>query len=82
MASASSPRRRTPIVTCLSFADLYALTGPESQGFDTWDAANGLADEIGSGDFGEVHTPFPSKPLDITAPGEESGTYDTLRRRS
>jgi phosphate transport system substrate-binding protein len=64
-------------VTCLSFADLYALTGPESQGFDTWDAANGLADEIGSGDFGEVHTPFASKPLDITAPGEESGTYDT-----
>jgi phosphate transport system substrate-binding protein len=64
-------------VTCLSFADLYALTGPESQGYDTWDAANALADEIGSGDFGEVHTPFPSKPLDITAPGEESGTYDT-----
>jgi len=64
-------------VTCLSFADLYALTGPESQGFDTWDAANGLADEIGSGDFGEVHTPYPSKPLDIFAPGEESGTYDT-----
>ena len=28
-------------VTCLSFADLYALTGPESQGFDTWDAASG-----------------------------------------
>lgn len=64
-------------VTCLSFADLYALTGPESQGFDTWDAANGLADEIGSGDYGDVHTPYPSKPLDITAPGEESGTYDT-----
>ena len=64
-------------VTCLSFADLYALTGPESQGFDTWDAANALADEVGSGDFGEVHTPFPSQALDITAPGEESGTYDT-----
>jgi phosphate transport system substrate-binding protein len=64
-------------VTCLSFADLYALTGPESEGFDTWDAANGLADEIGSGDFGEIHTPYPSKALDITAPGEESGTYDT-----
>lgn len=64
-------------VTCLSFADLYALTGPESQGFDTWDAANSLADEIGSGEYGEVHTPFPSKALDITAPGEESGTYDT-----
>lgn len=64
-------------VTCLSFADLYALTGPESQGFDTWDAANALADEIGSGEYGEVHAPFPSKALDITAPGEESGTYDT-----
>jgi len=64
-------------VTCLSFADLYALTGPESQGVDTWDAANALADEIGSGDYGEIHTPFPSKALDITAPGEESGTYDT-----
>lgn len=64
-------------VTCLSFADLYALTGPESQGFETWDAANALADEIGSGAYGDVHTPFPSKPLDITAPGEESGTYDT-----
>lgn len=64
-------------LTCLSFADLYALTGPESQGLDTWDAANGLADEIGSGAYGEVHTPFPSKALEITAPGEESGTYDT-----
>ena len=64
-------------VTCLSFADLYALTGPESQGVNTWDAANSLADEIGSGEYGEVHTPFPSKPLEITAPGEESGTYDT-----
>jgi phosphate transport system substrate-binding protein len=64
-------------VTCLSFADLYALTGPESQNVDTWDAANALADEIGSGEFGEVHTPFPSKSLEITAPGEESGTYDT-----
>ena len=63
--------------TCLSFADLYALTGPESQGFDTWDAANGLADEIGSGEYGDVHTPFPAKALDIFAPGEESGTYDT-----
>jgi phosphate transport system substrate-binding protein len=64
-------------VTCLSFADLYALTGPESQGVDTWDAANALAEEIGSGDFGEIHTPFAAQPLDITAPGEESGTYDT-----
>ena len=65
-------------VTCLSFADLYALTGPESQGVNTWDGANALADEIGSGDFGEIHTPYPSRsPWVIAAPSEESGTYDT-----
>jgi phosphate transport system substrate-binding protein len=64
-------------VTCLSFADLYALVGPESQGFETWDAANDLAGEIGS-DFGEIHAPYPAAPLDITGPGEESGTYDSF----
>ncbi len=65
-------------VSCLSFADLYALTGPESQGFDNWSDADALAEEIGSGDFGEVHAPFPADAaLTITAPGEESGTYDT-----
>ena len=26
-------------MTCLSFADLYALTGPQSQGFDKWSDA-------------------------------------------
>ena len=63
-------------VTCLSFADLYALTGPESQGVNTWDGANALADEIGSGDFGEIDTPYPAQPLVIAAPSEESGTTD------
>jgi phosphate transport system substrate-binding protein len=64
-------------VTCLSFADLYALTGPESQGFERWSDADGLAEEIGSGEFGEIHAPYPDAELVITAPGEESGTYDT-----
>ena len=65
-------------VSCLSFADLYALTGPESQGFDNWTDADALAQEIGSGDFGEIHAPFPANaPLTVAAPGEESGTYDT-----
>ena len=64
-------------VTCLSFGDLYALLGPESQGFETWDAADDLAGEIG-GDFGEIHAPYPDAPLDVTAPGEESGTYDSF----
>ncbi len=64
-------------VSCLSFADLYALLGPESQGFKTWDAANALAAKLGT-DFGKVHTPYPSVPLDITGPGEESGTFDSF----
>jgi phosphate transport system substrate-binding protein len=63
-------------VSCLSFGDLYALTGPESQGFETWDAANSLAQEIGD-EFGAIHAPYQAASLDITAPGEESGTYDS-----
>ena len=35
-------------IECLSFADLYALVGPESTGFTTWDAAQPLATELGS----------------------------------
>ena len=57
-------------VTCLSYADLYALTGPESEGVDTWDGAQALATELGS------TTTLPSAPLEISGPGEESGTYD------
>ena len=57
-------------LTCLTFADLYALTGPESTGFGTWAAAQALATELGS------PTTFPDAPLTVTAPGEESGTYD------
>ena len=64
-------------VTCLSFGDLYALVGPESQDFDAWSDADGLAEEIGS-DFGEIHAPYPDAELTITAPGEESGTFDSF----
>jgi phosphate transport system substrate-binding protein len=64
-------------VTCLSFGDLYALLGPESQDFDTWSAADNLADEIGA-DFGQMHAPYPDAALDVTAPGEESGTFDSF----
>jgi len=59
-------------VTCLSTGDLYALFGPESTGIDTWAAADGLAQQVG-GNGG-----FPDLPLEITAPGEESGTYDSF----
>jgi phosphate transport system substrate-binding protein len=58
-------------VTCLSLADLYALTGPQSQGFDKWSSATTLAKSLGS------NTVFPETDLPITGPGEESGTYDS-----
>src|SRR5215210_2132388 len=64
-------------VSCLSFGDLYALLGSESQGFDTWSAADGIAGEIGD-EHGEVHAPYPDASLDVTAPGEESGTFDSF----
>ena len=59
-------------VTCLNFGDLYALVGPESEGFANWSDADTLAAEVGGTGA------FPTVPLVITAPGEESGTYDTF----
>ena len=35
-------------IECLSFADLYALTGPEAEGIDLWTDAGPLAEELGS----------------------------------
>jgi len=64
-------------ISCLSFGDLYALLGPESQGFDNWSDANDLAAEL-DGEFGTSSAPFPDAPLEATAPGEESGTYDSF----
>jgi phosphate transport system substrate-binding protein len=71
----TSPENST--VTCLGFGDLYALFGPESVGFANWSDADGLAAEVG-GDFGELHAPYEDAPLEITAPGEESGTYTSF----
>lgn len=59
-------------VECLNFADLYALIGPEAEGFDNWSDAQALAADLGS------DSTFPDASLDITAPGEESGTYDSF----
>ena len=56
-------------VSCLTLEDLYALSGPESEGFENWNSAQDLAAELGS------DTEFPDAPFDMTAPGEESGTY-------
>jgi phosphate transport system substrate-binding protein len=64
--------------TCLDFGDLYALLGPESEGFTTWAAANDLAAELSGAGLGGSQAPYPDAPLVITAPGEESGTYDSF----
>ena len=68
-------------IDCLSFLDLYALLGPESEGFDSWSDANDLAAELATelGDeFGASHAPYPDAALSVTAPGEESGTFDSF----
>lgn len=68
-------------VSCLSFLDLYALLGPESEGFDNWSDANDLAEELAGelGDeYGAINAPYPDAALTVTAPGEESGTFDSF----
>ena len=71
MAVMTSPENEA--VTCLNFADLYALMGPESQGFDNWSDATALGEELGG-----HATPYSDAELVMTAPGEESGTYDSF----
>jgi len=61
-------------VECLDFKDIYALVGPESEGFETWNDAAEFAEEIGAGHPDD----YPDAPLEITAPGEESGTFDSF----
>ena len=63
------------IHACLTFNDLYSLTGPESIGFGKWSDAAGLAQEVGGVSAVDVYI---DQDLVITAPGEESGTYDTF----
>ena len=69
-------------VDCLSFADLYALLGPESIGFENWDEADKLAKELEKSldreEYGEIKAPYPDMELTVTAPGEESGTFDSF----
>ena len=57
---------------CMSFADLYALVGPESQGIGNWADGQDLADELGTS------TQLPDADLDVFGPGEESGTFDSF----
>ncbi len=59
------------LIDCLSFNDLYALTGEESLNFESWAEANSLTEQWGG-------TQFPDVALDVFGPGEESGTFDSF----
>jgi phosphate transport system substrate-binding protein len=59
-------------IACLSFADLYALVGPESTGFAKWSDGAAIATALGSS------TALPDAELFVTGPGEESGTFDSF----
>lgn len=72
LAVATSPANDA--IDCLDVPALYALVGPESEGLDDWSDAAPLARKVGSAYAFE----FPDEPLDISGPGEESGTYDTF----
>ena len=61
-------------ITCLDVPALYALVGPESEGTANWSDNSALATEVGSA-YADA---FPDAPLDVSGPGEESGTYDTF----
>ena len=61
-------------VECLDFLDLYALLGPESEGFGSWSDAVELGEEVNAPNADS----YPDAPLEITAPGEESGTFDSF----
>ena len=60
-------------IECLNFADIWALLGPEAEGFDRWSDANELGEQ-----YGALGVPYPDAPLVVTAPGEESGTFGSF----
>jgi len=61
-------------IDCLSFDQLYALISDEAIGFTSWADANDLLADMGSS-AGEL----PDAQLDIFAPGQESGTFDSFQ---
>ena len=53
-------------ITCLGYPDIYALIGPESTGFASWQDANALAAQLGSG------AEFADTPLIVAGPAPDS----------
>jgi phosphate transport system substrate-binding protein len=68
-------------VECVSFSDLWVLLGPDATGRNKWSDANNAAADLKAkiGDKnGVINAPYPDARLTVTAPGEESGTYDSF----
>jgi phosphate transport system substrate-binding protein len=67
-------------IECLSFVDLWALLGPDATGVNNWADAQPTAEEVAATvtDLGAINTPYPDAELTVTAPGEESGTFDSF----
>jgi phosphate transport system substrate-binding protein len=68
-------------VECVSFADLWVLLGPDATGRNNWSDANEAAEELRGTlgtDLGTINAPYPDAALTVTAPGEESGTFDSF----
>ncbi|HEX6579283.1 MAG TPA: phosphate ABC transporter substrate-binding protein PstS family protein [Actinomycetota bacterium] len=57
---------------CLTTQDLYAIFGPNSEGVASTGEANAISERVGGPGS------MTDQPLEITAPGEESGTYDAF----
>jgi phosphate transport system substrate-binding protein len=65
----------------VSFADLWVLLGPDATGRNNWSDANAAAEELRGTlgtDLGTINAPYPDAALTVTAPGEESGTFDSF----
>jgi phosphate transport system substrate-binding protein len=65
----------------VSFADLWLLLGPDATGRNNWSDANEAAEELRATlgtEFGTINAPYPDAALTVTAPGEESGTFDSF----
>ncbi len=60
---------RTSSLQCVTFADLYALAGPESTGITTRDDVSDLAAELGS------YTAWGQGHVSLVAPGPGHGTH-------
>ena len=56
---------------CVNLTDLYAISGPESEG-NTWEEAAAFAAELGSS---SDPAGWPTGTVEVIAPGTESGTY-------